>query len=202
MKNGLLIWNVVLTLLVGYLLINQFGSKKNFPTQSKTEGGDTIRTNTEFRMAYFEMDSIEANFEMVKDVKMLLSRKENAINNELEGMSKKFQQRYNYFQNQAQAGTMTQAQSEAASQELKTIDDQMKARKQALGQDYEEYSSKKMKDIKLEIENFMKEYNKTRNFSYIVAEEPGLFYFKDSVYNITADVIKGLNERYKNSSKQ
>ena len=91
---------------------------------------------------------------------------------------------------------MTQAQSEAASQELKNMDDQMKARKQNLDQEYSEFTVKKMKDIKGRIEDFLKEYNKNKQYSYIVSYEQGLFYYKDSVYNITQDVIKGLNESY------
>jgi outer membrane protein len=59
-----------------------------------------------------------------------------------------------------------------------------------------------MKDIKSKIEEFVKEYNETRNYSYIVAEEPGFFYYKDSIYNITSDVIKGLNGKYKPSKKE
>ena len=59
-----------------------------------------------------------------------------------------------------------------------------------------------MKEIKQKIEDFVKDYNVSKNYSYIVAEEPGLFYYKDSVYNITADVIRGLNDKYKTSKKE
>ena len=69
----------------------------------------------------------------------------------------------------------------------------MKARKQNLDQEYSEFTVKKMKDIKGRIEEFLKEYNKNKQYSYIVSYEQGLFYYKDSVYNITNDVIKGLN---------
>ncbi|MEI9908824.1 MAG: OmpH family outer membrane protein [Bacteroidota bacterium] len=51
--------------------------------------------------------------------------------------------------------------------------------------------------LKTKIEEFLKEYNKTKNYSYIIVYEQGLFYYKDTAYNITADVIKGLNEMYK-----
>ena len=51
-----------------------------------------------------------------------------------------------------------------------------------------------MKSVKDKIEGFLKEYNASKGYSYIVAHEPGLFYFRDTTYNITKDVIKGLNE--------
>ncbi|MEI9808592.1 MAG: OmpH family outer membrane protein [Bacteroidota bacterium] len=197
MKNGLLIWNVLLTIVAGYLLFNQLGSKKkNDPVLAKN-GADSSFSNLPFRIAYFEMDSIENNFQIVKNVKAEISKKEDDINAELNGLAKNLQQRYNYFQNQAQAGSMSDAQKEAASQELKSLDEQMKARKQTLDQEYNDYVTRKMKDIKTSIEDFLKEYNKTKNFSYIIAYEQGLFYYKDSAFNITEDVIRGLNEFYK-----
>jgi Skp family chaperone for outer membrane proteins len=49
----------------------------------------------------------------------------------------------------------------------------------------------------------MKEYNKTKNYSYILATGTGLDYlfFKDSTLNITSDVIKGLNQQSKEAVK-
>jgi outer membrane protein len=55
---------------------------------------------------------------------------------------------------------------------------------------------RKMRDVKSRIEDYLKEYNAQKGYSYIVAYEPGLFYYKDTAYNITPDIIKGLNQRY------
>lgn len=196
MKNGLLIWNVLLTLLVGYLLYLQFGSNSNSKVSSKTSNVDTLGGSRTFRIAYFEMDSVEANFTAVKQIKSELSKQEDDINSELESLTRNFQQRYNYFQSQAQAGSLTQAQSEAAGQELKGMDEKIKARKMELEQKYDEFKIKKMKEIKTKIEDFLKGYNEERRYTYIMSIEPGLFYYKDSTYNITDDVIKGLNKEY------
>ncbi|HEX5654912.1 MAG TPA: OmpH family outer membrane protein [Chitinophagaceae bacterium] len=204
MKNGLLIWNVLLTVVAGYLLILHFRPGKTHASPSQQVHNDTFSVNKDFRIAYFEMDSVEANFEMVKDVKAELSKKEDAITVELDGLSRRFQQRYKYFQEQAQGGTMTQAQSDQAGAELKNLDEQIKSRKQNLDQEYSEFVMKRMKDVKMTIKDFLRDYNKTRNFSYIVSygEADGLFYYKDSAYNITAEVIKGLNALYKPASKK
>ena len=55
--------------------------------------------------------------------------------------------------------------------------------------------------LKKSIEEFVAKYNETRQYSYIVSYEQGLFYYKDTMYNITADLIKGLNDEYKNKKK-
>jgi outer membrane protein len=200
MKNGLLVLNIILTIAVGYLLYAQFNAKK--PAKIVTES--TVKNtpaNSDFRFGYFEMDSIEANFSMVKDVKTELSKKEETINTELDRMDKNYRDKVNDYQQKAKAQTMTQAQSEMATQDLMSTQEQMKNRKQALDQDYSDFMMRRMKDVKSKIEDFLKEYNKTKNYSYIVSYEQGLFYYKDTAYNITADVIKGLNEMYKSKKE-
>ena len=195
MKNGLLLLNVVLAITVGYLLYMQLGAKKTGATGNKTSSKDTAINSSAFRIAYFEMDSVEANFNMVKDIKADINKKEETINSELDIMDKNYREKVNDYQQKAQS--MTQTQSEMATQDLMKIQDQMKGRKQTLDQEYNDLMMRRMKDVKTKIEEFLKEYNKTKDYSYIVSYEQGLFYYKDTAYNITADVVKGLNELYK-----
>ena len=77
------------------------------------------------------------------------------------------------------------------------MDDEIKNRKQALDSEYSDFVMRRQNEIKTKIEAFLKEYNKTKDYSYIVSYEQGLFYYRDTAYNITADVIKGLNASYK-----
>lgn len=197
MKNGLLVWNILLTLLLGYLFIAHLRGGKRDSIQGKSSSVDSLTYNKDFRIAYFEMDSVEANYQMVKDVKAEMSKEENKINNELDRLSQKYQQRYEYYQQQERAGRMTQSQLESASMELKALDNQIRTTKQNLDQDYNNFVVLRMKDVKKNIEDFIREYNKDKHYSYIVSYEQGLFYYKDSAYNITTDVIKGLNAAYK-----
>lgn len=201
MKNGMMIWNVVLSLVAGFLLFKQFGTsgKKNGGT--KTQASDSVRGNGPFRMAYFEMDSVAASFDLVKEVKAELAKKESEINNEVEKLSRNFQQRYGDLQNKAQAGSMSQQEMEAAQAELKTMDDNIKSRRGQLDQEYNDLMVRRQNDIKLKIEAFINEYNKTKNYTYIISYEQGLFYYKDTAYNITNDVVKGLNQFYKATKK-
>ena len=197
MKNGLIIWNVILSLVAGYLVIAQFSSKKKTTKGVKSSYTDSSASGNQFRMAYFEMDSVAASFGLVKELKTELAKREEEINSEIDRLTKNMQQRYNYYQNLAQAGTLSQAQSETASQEMKTLDEQMKNRRAQLDQEYNELTMRRQNDIKSKIEEFIKKYNEIKKYSYIVSYEQGLFYFKDTAYNITPDVVKGLNEMYK-----
>jgi outer membrane protein len=202
MKNGLLIWNVVLTLLTGYLLISHFGGKSGKGGTGKNGKVDTAAHSGQFRIAYFEMDSVANNFDMVKQVKNELAKKESENTAEIERMAKELQQRYNYYQKKQQDGTLTQQESETASAEIKKMDDDIKMRKQTLDQDYFDVKTRRENEVKKNIEAFIKKYNESRNYTYIMSYEPGLFYYRDTALNITADVVKGLNQEYGPAKKK
>ncbi len=184
------------------MLFSHFSNNKKGETGSRYGGNDSTMAPGDFRIAYFEMDSVAANFELVKEVKAELNKKENAINSEMDGLAKKLQEKFNYYQNLAQSGNLSQEQSDNASQEMKNMDETMKNRKLQLDQEYNDLMTRRQNAIKSEIESFLKEYNKTRNYSYIISYEQGLFYYKDTAFNITADLVRGLNEKYKNDKKQ
>jgi outer membrane protein len=197
MKKGMIIWNVVLTVLSAYFLF-QFlsgGAAKTLSKAKATPAGS-------FKMAYFEMDSVEVNFELVKELKDELLKKEQGIEQEMQKMANNMQERYNYYQQQANTGLMNQSQSDAAGRELRNLDEQMKNRKQALDAEYGDFVMRRQNEIKAKIEEYLREYNSASSYTYIVSYEPGLFYFKDTAYNITADLVKGLNERYKPAAKK
>lgn len=202
MKNGLMIWNIVLTAAIAFLLYMQLRPSETAASRARSSVSDSTAANSGFRIAYFEMDSVENNFELVKAVKAEMSKKEESINNELTRLGRNFEQRYNYFQSQAQSGALSEAQTEAAGRELKSLDDQLKTRKQVLDQDYSEFVLRKGKEVKAMIEDYLKEYNKEKGYAYILTNEPGFIYYRDTIYNVTADVIRGLNEKHRNSKKK
>ncbi len=197
MKKGMIIWNVILTILTIYFLY-QFvsgGGAKSISKAKATPAGP-------FKMAYFEMDSVEANFDLVKELKDELMKKEQGIEQEMQKMANNMQNRYNYYQQQANTGLMNQAQSDAAGRELRNLEEQMKNRKQALDAEYGDFVMRRQNEIKAKIEEYLREYNNANTYTYIVSYEPGLFYYKDTAYNITADLVKGLNEKFKPAPKK
>src|SRR5688500_11511168 len=153
MKNGLLIWNIVLTLAVGFLLFKQLGSRKTTGTDSKVQSSNsTINSNQPFRIAYFEMDSVAAQFALVKDLEKELKSKEDAINSEMTQRTKDLQEKYNYYQNLLQNGKLPPQQEESARKELERMNEEIKNRKQDLDQNYNSFALTKQNDIKLKIE--------------------------------------------------
>lgn len=195
MKNGILILNVVLLVLVGVLFYLHFSSKNPSGTKANSQTA-TAANEKGFKIAYFEMDSVENSFQMVKDVKAELTRKEEAIGTELERLEKNYRNKVAQYQSQAQSNNMTQVQSEMAQRDVMQMQQSMQSRRQSLEQEYQDLQMRKLKDVKSKIEDYLKQYNADKGYTYILAYEPGIFYYKDTTYNITADLIKGLNQQY------
>jgi outer membrane protein len=200
MKNGLLVWNVLLTVVAGYLLFTHLNKKNNSAARSKNTGKDSLSVYTPFRIAYFEMDSVENHFNMVKDVKAEITKKDEEYTNSLSQLEYTYQNKIREYQQKEKSGTMVQADYEKAQVDLRQLEERLKNKKQELDQQYQDFVMRRNLSVKKKIEDFLTEYNKTKDYSYIVAYEQGLFYYKDTVYNITGDVIKGLNEQYKNKN--
>jgi outer membrane protein len=93
---------------------------------------------------------------------------------------------------------MTQAEAEGAQQEYQQMQQQFASRKQTLEQALYKRTEDLKTGIRRKIEDFLRDYNKQRNYSYIIEYDPNSFiYTKDSVYNITPDLVEGLNAAYK-----
>jgi len=198
MKNFLLVINIVLICLVGYLYYLHFHSNNKTTTHveqnnfhGEMKGG--------FRVAYIDMDSLQNNYGYYKKIKSEFERKQAAANTEIGGMQKKYQTRA--MQLQQKGSTMNQQEQEEAMQEINKMQQDLQTKKQAIDNDLYNYNSKMKEDILNRIQNFLKEYNKDGKYAYIFSYEPGFMFYKDSTLNITPDVITGLNNEYSENKK-
>jgi outer membrane protein len=194
-KNLLVGFNVVLLILVGVLFYLHFSTTPAKSVSSTTSNNIAAVTPGSFTIAYFEMDSIENNYEYLKDVRNELKTKEQQLTSQLNGMKKSYLDKVNKFQQQAQ--TMSQEKQGAMQQDLMQEQKVIQNKEQAMGSDLQDASFKKMQDVNKKIEDYLKEFNKDKGYSYILAHQPGTIYYKDVRYDITSPVLAGLNAAYK-----
>lgn len=198
MKNILLVVNIILVGLVGYLYYLQFGSNKNNAVQiAKTSvAGNDIEKS---KVAYIDLDLLQNNYTYYKKIKTDFERRQSAANDEITSMQKKYQNRA--AQLQQKAASMNQQEQENAMQEISRMQQELQSRKQSIDNELYNYNSKMKEDILSRIQSFLKEYNKDGKYSYIFSYEPGFMFYKDSTLNITSDVITGLNKLYSEKKK-
>lgn len=195
MKNGMLIWNLVLSAAAAVLLFLYFGGNKKNNTV-KTVTSDSGKLETQTRIAYIDMDSVQENYKYAKDFLDKIKKMESDNNLEMEKLGDNYQKKLNVYAQQDQAAGLPQL-SDAHQQELMAIQKTVTDRKQNLEQDYIKYVNQNELKLRNNIKDFLKVFNKDRKYSYIMSYEDRMFYYVDTLYNITTEVIKGLNEEYK-----
>jgi outer membrane protein len=195
-RNFLLAFNVVLLILIGVLFYLYFSSARK-PGTTVEAVHDTASAGA-FRIAYFDMDSIEKNYDYLKNVKNELKSKENELNGQLTTLKNRYMSKVTKFQQEAQS--MTQERQGTMQQDLMQEQKVIQNKEQAISSELQDESFKKMQDVNRTIEDFLKEYNRNKEYAYILGYQSGTIYYKDTRYDITDAVIKGLNEKYRNKN--
>lgn len=192
MKNSSLVLNITLATAIAILFYLHFSSKK---TTAPASTSNSVVASGNFKIGYFEMDSIENHYEYFKEVRNTLRGKEQDNSRQLAEMKNTFVAKYQELQKTAQS--MTQAELAGKQQELSQMEKTFQNKEQMMNQELQNESFKRLQEVKKKIEDFLKDYNKDKGFSYIMTNSPDLIYLKDTVYNITGDLIVGLNSQYK-----
>lgn len=193
MKQLSIALNILLLVLVAILFYLHFDSRKKpvVPVQTNS----TVTPIAGSRIAYFEMDSLQANYNYFKDALNQLKQKEQVMNNELVGLERSYQKKINEWQQKG--ASMSQAEADAAQKENAQMQQNYQVRKQAMEESFAKQSMEFKKDIKNKIEAFLKTYNQDKHYSYILSYEPDFIFLKDTTMNITSDLVRGLNASYK-----
>ncbi|HJV18761.1 MAG TPA: OmpH family outer membrane protein [Sediminibacterium sp.] len=191
MKNATLGFNVVIALAIAVLFYFQFSGKKS---AAVTDGATKAAPAGSFRIAYFESDSIQNNFEYFKEIKRSLEAKDQANSKQLNELKTVFTNKYQDLQRSAQS--LSQAELANKQQELEQMQRTYQGKEQMMAQEMQDESFKKLQDVKKKIETYLTEYNKGKGYAFIFSSAPEFMYLKDTAYNITDDVVKGLNKLY------
>jgi outer membrane protein len=129
-----------------------------------------------------------------------IKKKESSMNAELNDLTSKYQRTIKKWQEKG--NNITQTEGEQAQREVGLLQQQYQQRKGELEQEMQKLQVDRMTELRKQVEEFLKDYNKDKKYSYILSYEPGfIIYYKDSAYNITSDLITGLNAHYKDKKK-
>ena len=188
MKPNSWIVNGVMALAIIVLFVLHFNSNST-PVKSSALAAGGVK------VAYFEIDSIQNSYNFFKDVSEALQAKDVENAKQLTGLKNAFAIKYQELQKNGQF--LSQAEIGARQQELAQLEKNYTNREQQLASEMQEESFKRLQEVKQKIEAFLVNYNKNKEFAYIFSSNPDLMYYKDTAYDITADIVKGLNAEYK-----
>lgn len=204
MKNLSLALNVFLIAAVAFLYYLHFSSatppnKKVTVTKStETAVGGNIKSS----IAYVDLDSLNEKIVYIKTKRKELESEQKVIETEWENAYRNLESQKNTFLKKGNA--ITQQEAEEFQGKLYQQQQYVDQRKQSLTQKLSEKSYKFMEGIQTQLREFLEDYNKDKNFQFILTTGTGLDYivYKDSTLNITEDVIAGMNEKMKTLAKE
>ncbi|WEK35531.1 MAG: OmpH family outer membrane protein [Candidatus Pseudobacter hemicellulosilyticus] len=196
MRNLSTVLSIVAIVLSGVLFYLHFSGKDS----TKKNGAAVNKDTANFRIAYFDIDSLQANYDYFKDAFGQVRSKETSMNAELSDMTNRYQKRIRELQDKG--ATMSQSEGEAAQREFNMMQQRYADRKASLEQDLQKQQIDLMTAVRRSVEDYLKEYNKDKGYAFILSYEPGvMMYYRDSVYDITPDLVRGLNAKYKATKK-
>jgi len=196
MNKGLLVLNVVLLLGVGYLYY-AFFNHKDTGTNIKTP--QQTPSKTTFKIAYFDMDTLEKYYVLAKETRDYLNGKNNAMESKLNSIRQQYQSKINDYNKRG--ATLSQTEQSQMQEDLQRLDGYYSQQQQALTQEFQGEYMQRMLDLKNNIQKFLKNYSVQKGYEFIfsTSSDDNVIYYKDSVRNITTDVVDKLNTDYKNS---
>ena len=196
MKNLSLVLNIVLLAAVAFLYAKVFSSSSKETIVTKTTIKENIGdTSIKAGIAFVELDSLNEKINYIKDRRKELEAEQKAIENEWQNGYRGLENRKNEFLKRGKS--ITQQEAEQFQGELMQQQQQIDGKKQNSTQNLSEKSYKLMDDIQKKLKDFLNDYNRNKKYQYILTTGTGLDYmlYKDSTFNITDDVIKGMNEK-------
>ncbi len=157
---------------------------------------DKTKEEKPFKTAYIDTVQLMKEYTEAKDLEAKYKAKSEEKGRQLEAEINRFKQEAASFQTQAQANGQAWAQQKGA--ELQRREQQLGYAQQALSQQLQQEVSKEMDSLTSKVKKTIKTYGKEQGYDYIygTGEVASVLYAQEK-YDITKDMIKVLNDKYK-----
>lgn len=200
--QSILLWVIAAAVAVLYVLHFSAGKKATEPKAGvvvKDSAGNELPQH--IKVAYIDLDTVQKYYEFFKLKNDDLEREKTRYDNQIQSDLNKLERDRVEFLKRGNA--ITQVEAEKFQQEYQTRYQQIGQRQQSLQGQHLENQSRAIDEIQKKINEYLKEYNKKGKYNFIFSTQEGnpTLYYKDTAFNITPEVIKGLNEAYKQTKK-
>lgn len=158
-------------------------------------------SNQGMRIAFVEVDSIMTQFEFAKEKSKELEKKSNNARNTLNQKGNQLQAAANNFQQKLQNnGFTSREQAESVQNALQRQQNDLAALQARLENELAQETQKFNLALRDSLNNFLAIYNKDKKYDMILAKSGDNILLANKQYDITQDVVNGLNKRYKSTA--
>ena len=201
MKNLSVVLNVVLLIAVVVLYILFFaGSKKTEQTSPNVSGGDAAVA----KIVYINTDTLLSNYLLSIELNEAFLKTQEERRTELNMKAKQLDQEANEFQRKLEnGGFLSRDRAEAAQRDLMIKQQKLQKLQQEMTDKMMREQSELNKKLFDSITTFLAEYNKNTGYNIVLSTTLGgnVLYAEDG-FDITADVVRQLNEKYNNKKAE
>lgn len=163
------------------------------PKTAKVEG-EKFAPSTNIR--YYNMDSVMANYDLVKTYNETNLRATRELENAMQSRQSELQRLASNIQQKVQSnGYLSEASYNADMQDLNRKQQQAESYLGNLQARAQQEALRQQQEFLDSIDNFLVHYNSDKHYDAILLYSPGQYF--NPALDITADVIAGLNARYK-----
>ena len=166
------------------------------------KSASTNTANAGMKIAYIEVDSIMSQYKFCKEYSLILEKKSQNIQNTVNAKGRSLQAAAAKFQQDIQNNKYTQQQAEAVQAGLQKQNADLQALQQRLGAEFQAETEKFNKALRDSIQHYLAVYNKDKKFSLILSKAGDNILYADKTYDVTNEVIAGLNKAYKPVAKK
>lgn len=149
------------------------------------------------KIAYVEVDSIMSQYKFCKEYSLILQKKSQNIESTLAAKQNSLQQAAAKFQQDVQSNKYTQQQAEAVQASLQKQGADLQALQQRLGTEFQNETNTFNNALRDSIQHYLASYNKDKKYALILSKAGDNILYADKAYDITNEVIAGLNKAYK-----
>ena len=165
---------------------------------AQSEGAET----TGLKIAYVEMDSLITQYQLYKDYEEELTRKGTNIQSTLAQKQRTLEQHAAAMQKKYESnGFTTRDELERAQNDIQAEQQQLQELADRLQTDFAQEQARVNQEARDSIQAFLRSYNKTKKYDYVLVKAGDNMLVANPKMDITKEVIKGLNKRYKKSHK-
>ena len=174
---------------------------------SKNEEETTVETaqpveTTGLKIAYVELDTLMSQYQLYKDYSEVLTRKGNNIQKTLAQKQRTLEQHAAAMQKKYESnGFTTRDELERAQNSIQAEQQQLQELADRLQTDFAQEQARVNQEARDSIQAFLRSYNKTKKYDYVLVKAGDNMLIANPKMDITKEVIKGLNKRYKKSRK-
>ena len=208
-----LVLNVIFGIALIVLYVLHFSSSRTTNNEI-VELNDTLKREKKIvippqsirdsKIVYINSDILNDQYEMVKDLMASATAKQGRLEANYKVKAEKLQQDYEDFQQKAGSGLLSENQTNAAQEDMmkrKDELDQMEGQLQILMDEIQ----KDNEQVRKNVVDYVKEYNKSSNYNYIITYTSGpggvVLLANDSL-DITSEILAGLNSQYRTNKKK